>query len=737
MSASPDVVPSRHRCTTSASESPVLPTGVLRLGGGTVPDPVVLDLPDRVVATAWVAPAAHGAGGPGRLQGVLAGVPTEAPVPGGRGTWTLGLDRGGHPVLRWEPCGDAHLDGARPGDRTDRTLDVVAPSPVPRLGWTHLEARVGPADMELLVDGSTVGRATLPESDGTGGATTVHIGSIADAWVERSIRFGFFTGLLAEVEVRGGTTSAPATRGTRPTAPAADPAEEWRTDQEVFAADRDRPRFHFAPPAQWMNEPHGILHHGGSHHLYYQRNELGPFWGALTWGHAVSDDLVHWTDLGSCLVPADVPWAPEGVWSGCSTTDGDGVPLLFFTAGDDRDDPNQRTGWARPADPTDPDLRDWVPGPGPVTTLHDALPRLRAAGLEPLPGEFRDPFIWQDGDSWFQVVGGGIEGRGGTAYLFRTSSPTDGAWEFCGPLMVGDHAARPETGVAWELPVLLPVGCDGDGRRKHALFVTPWWPTPCEHSLLYEWYWVGEWDASTATWSPDHEEPRLLDLGGFFTGVTGSVTPDGRTLLWTVTQDLLSEDEHIRRGWAQNAGVPMEIRYVDGDLRVAPVRELTALREPAAVRRGADDLSQVRTVAVDAGPMLDLEVVADVPVGGVIQVDLRVDEQGAAAVRLVVERTGEGVGRITVVRQGATEPHRVLRSGEVILPPAQDVRLQVLVDHSMVEAFVQGRRSVTTRAWAGPQERDLGAVAVEGGAQLKRTTVWPMRPAVVQERRGA
>lgn len=677
--------------------------GVHVLAGA--PEPVRAVVPHGALAVSvWVAPAVLGAGSPDRLQGVV----SARPVAVGVTAWTLGLDRSGRPVLR----------GTEPG-----AADLVGPDPLPRLRWSHLAASLDGGERVLRVDGAVVARGPHPHQDAVAGSWEVTVGCAPDAVVERSVRLGFFTGLLADIRLGEAIDGAEA--------PSVDPAEAWRTDPGRFDADRDRPRYHFVPPAQWMNEPHAVLHHGGRHHLHYQRNELGAFWGEITWGHAVSDDLIHWTDLGSSLDPVRVPYARQGLWSGSAVVDTDGTPLVFFTAGDDRDTPNQRTAWARAADPQDPDLRTWVPGPGPVTTLHDALPLLRAAGLEPLPHEFRDPFVWRDGDRWFQLVGAGLAGHGGTALLFRSDSARAASWEACGPIAVGDARSRPDTGVMWELPVLLPVGADAAGRRKHALFVTPWWPEPCEHSLLHAWYWVGTWDAELATWHPDHEEPRELDLGGFFTGVTGSVTEDGRTLLWTITQDLLAEEEHTRRGWAGNAGLPVTIRYADGDLRVAPVEELTALREPPVVELAGDGLPAA--VVLDAGPMVEVLALAEVPLGGTIEVAVREPASGAAAVRLTVTRTGPTAGRVAVLRPGAPEPGRAERGGEVELPLDAPVPLRVLLDHSMVEAYVAEHRSVTTRAWARPGDGDRGAVRVTGGARLRELTVWPLRSAVVAE----
>jgi sucrose-6-phosphate hydrolase SacC (GH32 family) len=44
-----------------------------------------------------------------------------------------------------------------------------------------------------------------------------------------------------------------------------------------------------------------VIQWKGQYHLFYQYNPHGPFWGTIHWGHAVSPDLVHWTDLPIAL----------------------------------------------------------------------------------------------------------------------------------------------------------------------------------------------------------------------------------------------------------------------------------------------------------------------------------------------------------------------------------------------------------------------------------------------------
>jgi fructan beta-fructosidase len=66
-----------------------------------------------------------------------------------------------------------------------------------------------------------------------------------------------------------------------------------------------RPQYHFSPRQNWTNDPNGLVYFQGEYHLFFQYNPFGEQWGHMSWGHAVSHDLLHWHELPVALPEQD------------------------------------------------------------------------------------------------------------------------------------------------------------------------------------------------------------------------------------------------------------------------------------------------------------------------------------------------------------------------------------------------------------------------------------------------
>lgn len=115
-------------------------------------------------------------------------------------------------------------------------------------------------------------------------------------------------------------------------------ADQYPTIDQVPDGDYLRPAAHFTTTIGWTNDPNGLVYADGKYHMFYQHNPMSTHWGNMTWGHAISEDLVHWTEVGDALFPDET----GSMFSGSAVVDennvsglGKGAILLFYTAAGD------------------------------------------------------------------------------------------------------------------------------------------------------------------------------------------------------------------------------------------------------------------------------------------------------------------------------------------------------------------------------------------------------------------
>lgn len=508
------------------------------------------------------------------------------------------------------------------------------------------------------------------------------------------------------------------------------PIPDTQFNRTVYKGDLYRPNYHFTAPQHWMNEPHAPIYYNGKYHLFYQFNPSGPFWHQIHWGHATSDDMIHWEDRPVALSPTEGIAARDGVWSGSATYDANGVPVLFYTAGHDEMKPNQMTGIARAADANDVNLHHWNMNPNPVTIQEENIDTPKGKVMF---GQFRDPYVWKDGDKWYQLVGSGVEDAGGTALLYTSEDLEH--WKYEKPLMIGDKGKYPRTGDVWELPFLVPIKNDETGEQKHVFMISPYYMTPSPYAARFTFYWIGTWDPERLEFIPDTEEPKMFDYGEHFTGAQGFVDEKGRTIVTSILQDRRSEAGKYQSGWAHGAGMPLEIYLNDKkDLGIRPIEEVQLLRkeelisiENATMTKANKQLEKIQSDQFEIELELDVSNTKDA--------GLKLLKHPKNKEETIIFYNNE-TKTINIDRGLSSHDPNIekgIQGGELNLED-NILRVQLLVDKSIVEAYVNNEKSISSRVFPTlDQSKGLEVYGIEGEPFVRFMRVWSIDTAIAGE----
>lgn len=670
-------------------------------------------LSDAFTVSAWVAPRSYEWGVEKRLSAIVNQHDREAAegyILGmyRHGSWSLQIGIGGS----WHELWCHHR-------------------PLVKQAWSHVAATFSHSEgvMRLYLNGEQVAEQATPGGRALDPSNVdLLIGKNNQASVlAEAFRHNMFDGLMDDVRIYSRALSvvqiAAAYKaalhphgGSVPVIPEAD----IRLDRTPLLHDRHRPQYHASPPVHWMNEPHAPIYFNGKYHLFYQHNPQGPYWAQIHWGHWVSDDMVHWRDLPIALAPEKGAVDPDGVWSGSAAYDENGIPALFFTAGDDSASPNQRVGLARSRflQDGDSDLVSWEKHPKPLIVQE------KGQGMF---GEFRDPFVWKEGGLWYLLIGSGTDGQGGTALAYTSDNMID--WTYHGPFYVSDPEKYTELGNMWELPVLLPLGKDASGIEKHVLLISPLGPG----ADVEVFYWIGSFDRKEVRFVPDNEEPQLIDVGDFhFTGPSGMVDPrTGRNIIFTIAQGERTPQLDYDSGWAHNAGLPLHIFLrSDGRLGIEPIAELETLRGEQLCEVSDTTLAEANQLLEQVqGDMLDIRIAfgADEAAAERSGVWVRRSPLGEEETLIYYDRSRAELGvdrsKTTLSQEERTNG---VQSGKLELS-GEALRLHIYLDRSMVEVYANGLKSLTTRVY--PTLEDALGLKLMGDGQrkIKSLSVWKMK----------
>ncbi len=442
------------------------------------------------------------------------------------------------------------------------------------------------------------------------------------------------------------------------------PADPWF--DAPLRHERYRPQFHFTPAHGWMNDPNGLVFADGEYHLFFQHNpdslRQTP---VMSWGHAVSPDLVHWTQLPIALSPDEHGY----IWSGSAVVDRDntsglGTPghpplVAMYTAA--------AAPFAQCIASSTDRGRTWAKFPGNPVIPH-------------LAGENRDPHV-----IWYPPT------RRWVVVLYKDVADT-----FClfdsPDLIHWTHLQDQRLPGCSECPDFFPLPLDGNPAN------TLWVFTAADGRYL-----VGTFDGHT--FAPE-QGVRQVDFGrNEYAVQTYSDTPDGR---------------RIQIAWMRDGRYPR----MPFNQQMSFPAELTLHATPDGPRLFRMPVAEIAKLRAKTHTWTDLTVSDEKPLDGLagdlFEVSADIDVGTAAEVGLVVR--GEPI-------TCSVKNHTLTALGTAPLNLVDGrLTLRVLVDRTSIETFANSGRVSLTSCFL-PTQEGIALFARGGTAKVKSLEVTELKSA--------
>jgi fructan beta-fructosidase len=411
-------------------------------------------------------------------------------------------------------------------------------------------------------------------------------------------------------------------------------------DSVALYRENGRPQFHFTSRRGWLNDPNGLVFFEGEYHLFYQHNPYGWDWGNMHWGHAVSPDLVHWSELPIAIFPRQYgDWA----FSGSAVVD--------------------RENTSGFGDGKAPPLVAAYTSTGRGECIVFSLDRGRTwaefAGNPVVKHVGRDPrLLWHEPSKrWVMAV---YDEEGGKRDVAFYSSTDLKAWTFAS--RISGFFECPDL---FELPV---EDCPGK---------TLWVLSAADGAYL-----LGQFDGKTFT--PEPGGKQKVWHGNFYAAQTFSDEPKGR---------------RVQVGWAQGIAFPgkpfnqqmnipceLTLRSTDQGVRMFanPVTEVDSLRSGSHSKSnaaGSPGANIDSTVGV--GELFDLKLATEVGASGEVKLTVPGATLSYDVARKILECNGVSVP---------------------LEPISGRIKLRLLVDKGSIEVFGNDGRVAISRAlteWSG------------------------------------
>ncbi len=459
----------------------------------------------------------------------------------------------------------------------------------------------------------------------------------------------------------------------------------FAASRKRLTSDPHRPAYHFVSPENMLNDPNGLCFWKGRWHLFYQAYPPDEFPQARDilkrrqhWGHAVSDDLIHWRDLPYAIYPGIERMCFSG-----STVVEDRRVVAFY------------------------------PGIGAgqmVATSHDdLLLNWKKLGGRPVKSPMGDSCIWKEGDTYYGLVG--------TNHLLSSTNLTDwtsnGAFIANNRFPLGDYSACPN---------FVPIG------DKHILL-------SFSHKFGGQ-YMIGDYNRETHTFAP--YERGLFNHGTVAPGGVHapSAASDGKGGVINV---LNINDGMYNENWDQLMSLPQHLTLGDDKrLRIRPVDAVTKLRgDKVSIEDTVIPANNELVLKQVRGNAMELEVEIDPKNARWVQLNVLrstdAEEQTSITYynydrKLAYWYHTSGMICLDTTRS-STLPDAWMRPPDktTFERRGQPLKFRVFVDRSVVEVFINERLYMAARVYPGREDSVGVSLRAQGqDAILNKLNAWQM-----------
>jgi beta-fructofuranosidase len=464
-----------------------------------------------------------------------------------------------------------------------------------------------------------------------------------------------------------------------------------------------RQRYHFMAEEGWINDPNGLIFFNNQYHFFYQYNPYDSYWGAMHWGHAVSNDLMNWEYLPIALAPSEHYDNHDrgGCFSG-SAIEHEGKLYLLYTATTNYGDGFIQTQCLACSED------------GINFKKYENNPVIKVPeGYE--ADNFRDPKVWKHGD-FFYLVCGGKKDNLAKALLYRSKDLKK--WEFFNVLA----ESRGELGYMWECPDFYPIG------DKFVLMFSPMGLH--ERTTVYL---VGDFNYETGKFN--YTTTGEIDWGFDYYAPQSFLDRKGRRLIvgWANAWDWMpwwkDWGPSFKENWCGSFGLTREVKLCeDNTLMFVPVKEYETLRY--------DEL-EFQDITV-AGDKYEIKAGDGVAYEFKLQIDLT--KTTASSFDLLLRCSESKFSKVsfhlktsemTFDRNTSDGWSKGVSRSPLILKDKEMMEIHAFADQSSIEIFTDNYKTThSCNVFAGNEQNNNYIVASGGNLMIKRLKMWGMKTSI-------